>query len=155
AAALHEQLLCRRKDLRGVAARRPRLAEGMEAGDVDLDALTHRGQLALRLDGAGEVEPDLPGDELAGLRERSVVPHRQHVVEPVDTDPSAAQALGEPFPRTRGEDLLPDLRVAVLADIAGLGREDDRRLALARHEDIRIAVDDLEAGEVRHGALEA
>src|SRR5262249_6068631 len=53
------------------------------------------------------------------------------------------------------EDLLGDLRVAVLADVARLGREDDRRIALHRQNDVRVAMDDLEAGEVRDRALEA
>jgi len=43
-----------------------------------------------------------------------------------------------------GEDLL-DLRSAVLADVARLAREDDRRVALARNDDVRVAVDDDEA----------
>ena len=43
----------------------------------------------------------------------------------------------------------------MLADVARLGREDDRRLALPRHEDVRVAMDDLEAREIGDGALEA
>src|SRR5262249_59624974 len=54
-----------------------------------------------------------------------------------------------------GEDLLLDLRVAVLADVARLGREHDRRLAVARHDHVRVAMDDLEAREVRDRSLEA
>ena len=46
------------------------------------------------------------------------------------------------------EDLL-DLRGPVLADVAGLAREDDRRIALRGDDDVRVAVDDLEAGQIR------
>ena len=53
------------------------------------------------------------------------------------------------------EDLVLDPRRPVLADVAGLAREHDRRLALEREQDVRVAVDDHEAGHVRDGALEA
>src|SRR5262249_23505261 len=66
-----------------------------------------------------------------------------------------AQPVGEPLPRPVGEDLVLDLRVSVLADVARLGREDDRRLSLPRHEDVGVAVDDLETGEIGDGAFEA
>jgi len=52
------------------------------------------------------------------------------------------------------EDLL-ERRGAVLADVAGLRREDDERLAVGRHDDVGIAVHDLEAGQVRDRPLEA
>ncbi len=52
------------------------------------------------------------------------------------------------------EDLL-ELRRPVLADVARLGGEDDLRLARGRDDDVGVAVHDLEAGEVRDGALEA
>ena len=51
------------------------------------------------------------------------------------------------------EDLL-ELGGAVLADVARLAREDDLRLAVGGHDDVRVAVDDLEAGEVGHRPLE-
>ena len=54
-----------------------------------------------------------------------------------------------------GEDLLLDPRLAVVADPAGLLREDDRRVALDRHDDVGVAVQDPEAGEVANRALEA
>ena len=50
---------------------------------------------------------------------------------------------------------LLELGRPVLADVAGLGGEHDERLAVRRHDDVRVAVDDLEAGEVRDRALEA
>ena len=43
----------------------------------------------------------------------------------------------------------------MLADVARLAREDDRRLALEREHHVGVAVDDREAGEVGDGALEA
>ena len=43
----------------------------------------------------------------------------------------------------------------VLADVAGLGGEDDERIAVGRHDDVRVAVHDLEAGQVRDRPLEA
>ena len=155
AAALDEEPLGRREHLGRVAAGRPGVAEGVEARDVDLHALAHRRELGLGLDRAREVELLVPGDELGGFGEGGVVAHRHHVVEPVRADPLTAQPLGQPLPRPVGEDLLGDLGVAVLADVARLGREDDRRLALAREKDVRVAVDDLEAGEIGDGALEA
>ena len=54
-----------------------------------------------------------------------------------------------------GEHLVLDPGRPVLADVARLGREDDRRLALEREQNVGVAVDDLEAGEVRDRALEA
>ena len=52
------------------------------------------------------------------------------------------------------EDLL-ELRRPVLADVARLGREDDLRLPVGGHDHVRVAMDDLEAGEVGDRALEA
>ena len=43
----------------------------------------------------------------------------------------------------------------MLADVARLGREDDERLAVGGHDDVRVAVHDLEAREVGDAALEA
>ena len=53
------------------------------------------------------------------------------------------------------EDLVVDPRVAVLTDVAGLGGEDDRRVTFPRQQHVRVAVDDLESGQVADGALEA
>ena len=155
AAARDEQLLRRRQHLGRGPARSPRLAEGVEAGDVDRDALAHRLELGFGLHGAREVEPRVPVHELGRGGERRVVAHRHHVVEPVDADALAAQRVREPVAGPVDEDLLGDLRVAVLADVARLGREHDRRLAVERHDDVRVAVDDLEAGQIRDRALEA
>ena len=86
-----------------------------------------------------------------------MIAHRHHVVEPVHTDPQpprAARLLGDVGARTVDEDLL-QLRRPVLADVARLAREDDERVAVRGKNDIRVAVHDLEAGEVRDGALEA
>ena len=43
----------------------------------------------------------------------------------------------------------------MLADVASLGREHDERVAVRREDDVRVAVNDLEAGHVGHGTLEA
>src|SRR5581483_8306236 len=67
----------------------------------------------------------------------------------------AESALRDPLPRVLGEDGVLDEALAVLAHPAQLAREDDRRLALERHHDVRVAVEQAEAGEVAHGALEA
>ena len=155
AAALDEQLLGRSEHVGGGATRSPGAMEGVEAGDVDRDALPHRMELVMRLDGAREVKRDIPGDELCRVRESRVVAHRHHVVEPVDAYPLAPEPVREPLARPVGEDLLGDLGVAVLADVARLRGEDDRRISLERHEDVGVAVDDLEAGEVGDRALEA
>ncbi len=61
---------------------------------------------------------------------------------------------GDGCARVRVEPLL-EKRGAVLADVARLRREDDERVAVGWHDDVRVAVDDLEAGHVRHCALEA
>src|SRR5581483_6398991 len=137
-----------------VPARRPRLAEGVEARDVDRDALPHRLELGVGLHGAGEVVPGVPVDELRMLVERDEVARGHYIVEPVDADPLAAEPVGEPLAGPVGEDLLLDPGVAMLPDVARLRREDDRRLAVHGKKHVRVAVDDLEAGEVRHRALE-
>ena len=65
-----------------------------------------------------------------------------------------ARSRGDELAGAVVEDLL-ELRRPVLADVARLGREDDVRLAVRRHDDVGVAVDDLEAGHVRHRALES
>ena len=52
------------------------------------------------------------------------------------------------------EDLFEALDVPCSLDVARLGREDDVCVAVRRQHDVRVAMDDLEAGHVRHGALE-
>src|SRR5205807_4336666 len=111
--------------------------------------------LCLALDRAGRIESHVPADARARVPEEAVVPHRQHVVEAVDTDALSAQAIGKPLTGAVCEHLLLDPGRAVLADVAGLAREDDRRLALSRQQHVRIAVHDLEPREVSDGALEA
>src|SRR5207247_5124390 len=54
-----------------------------------------------------------------------------------------------------GEDLILDPGRAVLADVARLGGEHDRRLALPRQQHVGVSMDDDETGHVCHGALEA
>ena len=63
--------------------------------------------------------------------------------------------LREPLAGPVDELLLLDPGRGVLADVARLGREDDRRLAVDRQQDIGVAVHDHEAAEIRHGTLEA
>ena len=94
------------------------------------------------------VELDVPRHELGTPVERPVVAHRHHVVEPEDADAHAAHAVGEPFAGPVDEHLLVDPRRAVLADVAGLAREDDRRLALERQQDVGVAMHDREARQV-------
>ena len=94
-------------------------------------------------------------NELGGRGEGGVVAHGHRVVEPVDADALAANPVCEPVSGAIDEDLLVDPGRAVLADVAGLAREDDRRFALARQEHVGVAVDDHEAREVGDRALEA
>jgi hypothetical protein len=61
--------------------------------------------------------------------------------------------VGDGAARVRVEALL-DLRHPVLADVARLGGEDDERVALRGHDDVGVAVDDLEPREVRDRSLE-
>ena len=145
-----------RHHLRG---RLPRLVgseERLEAVLVDPDAFAHRLELGLALDRAREVELGVEGDELEAL-EGTEVAHGHDVVEPVDADPLPAAVAGggrDVLARPIVEDLL-ELGGAVLADVARLAREDDLRLPSRRHDHIGVAVDDLEAGEVRDRPLEA
>ena len=156
AAALDEELLGGRHHL---GRRPPRLVRGeerLEAVLVDPDALAHRLELGVALDRPREVELGVERDEVEAL-EGAEVAHGHDVVEPVDADalPAAvARGRRDLLARPVVEDLL-ELRRPVLADVARLGREDDLRLAVGGHDDVGVAVDDLEAGEVGDRALEA
>ena len=83
------------------------------------------------------------------------VAHGHHVVEPVDADALAADLVGDPVARPVDEHLLVDPRRPVLAHVAGLRREHDRRVAVDGQQDVRVAVDDHEAAEIGDGPLEA
>ena len=155
AAALDEEPLSRRHDLGGCPARRVRLAKRVEAVRVDADAVAHRLELGIGLHRARMVELEVPRHELGGAVERREVAHRHHVVHPVHADALAAQPAGEPLARTVDELLVGDLRISVLADVARLAREDDRRVSVDGDEDVCVAVNDGESAHVRHGPLEA
>ena len=156
AAALgHEPLLGGGHHLGGGLARRVVLVPDLEAALVDADGVAHADELRLALDGTGEVVLDVEGDEVEAV-ERGVVAHGHDVVEPVDADaapPGVPRLLGDRLARARVEHLL-ERRRAVLADVAGLGGEDDERLAVGGDDDVGVAVDDLEAGEVGHRPFE-
>ena len=100
-------------------------------------------------------KPHVPRDDLGRVLERAIVAHRHHVVEPVDADALASHAVREPVAGLVDEHLVLDPRRAVLADVARLAREDDRRLALERQQHVGVAVHDHEARHVRDRALEA
>ena len=157
AAALGDEVLLRGRHHVGRGA--PRcvgLGPQLEATPVDAHRVAHALELGLALDGAREVELDVERHDLESL-ERPVVAHGHHVVEAVDADPLPAGVLrvrGDGCARMRVEPLL-EQRGAVLADVARLRREDDERIAVGGDDDVRVAVDDLEAGHVRDGALEA
>ena len=156
AAALRDEvLLARREDLALHPPRLEALEEDPEAFRVDAHAVAHGRELELGLDHARVVERDVPADELARARKGGVVAHRHHVVHPVDADAPAAHPLREPVAGTVDELLLVDPGRAVLADVARLAREDDRRLAVDRKEHVGVAVHDHEAAEVRDRAFEA
>ena len=127
----------------------------MEAVDVDADAVAHRLELGVGLHRTGVVELEIPRHELDAALERRVVAYGHDVVEAVDPDALSAQPFGEPHARPVDELLLGDRGVAVLADVARLAREDDRRVAVDRDEDVGVAVHDRETAHVRHGTLEA
>ena len=86
---------------------------------------------------------------------RLEIAHGHHIVESVDPDAQRSQPVSDPLPRAVDEDLVLDPRRAVLADVARLCRKDDRRLALAGKQDVRVPVDDLKSREVGDRALEA
>src|SRR6266511_1112782 len=154
AATPDEVLLCRREHL---GRRLPRLEVAEKEPKtfrVDAHALAYGLELRFRLDRAGQVELDVPRHQLGLVAQSHEVPDGHHIVQAVDPDALAAQAPGKPLARLVGEDLL-ERRLAVLANVARLGREDDRRLSLARQQDVRVAVHDREAAHVRHGPLEA
>ena len=157
AAALGDEvLLGGRHHLGGGPAGRVRLRPDLEAAAVDAHRVAHALELGVALDRAREVELDVERDDVEAL-ERAVVAHRHHVVEAVDADPApagVARVGGDRRAGMRVEALL-DQRRPVLADVAGLGGEDDERLAVRRHDDVRVPVDDLEAGQVRDRPLEA
>src|SRR5262249_37698019 len=111
-------------------------------------------ELFFALDGSGEVEANVPGDELARPLQCAKVANRHHVIEAVDADAPPAEPVGEPVARPLGEDLVLDQGGAVLAYIAGFAREDDGGLALALQQDVRVAVDDQEPRQVRDRAFE-
>src|SRR5262249_36522101 len=54
-----------------------------------------------------------------------------------------------------GEGLLLDPGLAVVSYPASLARVDDSRVAVDRHHDVGVPVQDPEAGEIADGALEA
>src|SRR5262245_13737350 len=54
-----------------------------------------------------------------------------------------------------GEDLLLDPGFGMVADPARLTRVDDRRIAVEGHDDVGVAMQDSEAGQVANGTLEA
>src|SRR5439155_3388407 len=99
---------------------------------VDPYALAHRRQLLLALNRASQVEADVPGNELARGFERAIIADRHHVIEPVDAHPFSSELVRKPVSGPLGEHLLLDQGRSMLADIARLAREDDRRLAVAR-----------------------
>ena len=82
------------------------------------------------------------GHELGSAVERGEVADGHDLVEAVHADALAAQPAGEPLAGPVDEPLVGDPRVAVLADVPRLAREDDRRLALERSGDVRVAVHD-------------
>ena len=146
----------RRHHLAGRAARRVGGEEGLEAVLVDAHAVAHGLELRLALHRRARSNSLVERHELEAV-ERAVVAHGHHVVEPVDADAAPARVarpLGDRLARPVVEDLL-DPRRPVLAHVAGLAREDDERLAVRGHDDVGVAVHDLEAGQVRDGALEA
>ena len=101
------------------------------------------------------VELEVPRHDLGGAVELAVVAHCHHVVEPVDADTPPAHLVGDPRAGLVHEHLILDPRRAVLADVGGLARKDDRRIALARQQHVRVAVHDHEARHVGDRAFEA
>jgi hypothetical protein len=121
---------------------------------VDADRVAHRLDFLVALDGARKVELDVERDDLDAALERRKVADCHHVVEPVHADALAAQPLGEPLARPLREDLVVDPRCPVLADVARLCREHDRGLPVPGQQHVGVAMDDPEARQVRHRALE-
>ena len=144
-----EPLLRRRHHLRRGLPGRVALEEDLEPALVDPDRVAHRLDLRVALHRPREVELDVEGDHLHAVdrREPVVVANGHHVVEAVDADPPPALVLRAPGDVLSGaivEHLLETGR-PVLADVARLGGEDDRGVAVRRHHDVRVAVHDLEA----------
>ena len=154
AALVDEETLRRGEHLRGRLSRRIGLAERVETRGVDADAVAHGVELLVALHGPSVVELEIPWHELHAIPHGGEVPHRHYIVEAVDTHSLAREAIDEPFSGKVYEHLVVDPAPSVLPDVTGLGREDDRRVAFDRQDDVGVAVDDLEAREVGHLPLE-
>jgi hypothetical protein len=150
-----EVALCRSEHLRGGLPGRVLLREEMEAFGVDAHRVAHRRELLVALHGTSQVEFDVEREDVGRVPKRQEVPDRQHIVEAVDPDTLSAQSPGKPVPGLLGEDLVIDPARPMLPDVTRFGREDDRRLSLAREQYVGVAVDDPEAGQIRDGAFEA
>ena len=127
-----------------------RLEEDLETALVDPHGVSYGVELRLALHRAGVVELDVERDEVEAV-ERAIVAHRHDVVEPEDADAPPARIARPRSHQLAGavvEDLL-ELGRPVLADEACLCRKDDVCVAVRRHDDVRVAMDDLEARHVR------
>ena len=88
----------------------------------------------------------------------AIVAHRHDVVESVHGDALPAfivGALAQPAAGNLGPDFFLHERLLLVADPARLLREDQRRIALQRDENIHVAMNDLEARGVEDSAFEA
>ncbi len=152
---LDEEPFCGCKHFRRRLARPVRAEERPEAFGIDAHRVPHGFDLLGALDGACQVEFDVERNELHAQVRGLEVSDRHHVVEAVNAHTLRGQAVADVFAGALGEDLILDPRRPVLPDVACLGREDDRRVTLARQQHVCVAVDDHKAGHVGHRTLEA
>ena len=130
-----------------------------EAFVDDVHRVADFGEFFFALDGARHVEVEVEGHEFEGaLLQLAIVAHRHDVVEAVDRDALPAfvlRALAQPAAGNLGPDFFLHERLLLVADPAGLLREDQHRIALQRDEHVDVAMHDLEARGVEDSAFEA
>ncbi len=158
-AAREENLDGRRHDLGFGLAGREALEQRPEAFVDDVHRVANLDQFFFALDRARHVEVEIEGNEFErALLQFAIIAHGHDVVEAVDGDALPACVLGalaQPAAGNVGPDFFLHERLLLVADPAGFLREDQRRLALQRDQDVDVAMNDLEARGVEDRAFES
>jgi hypothetical protein len=157
-AAGKETLDRRRHDLRLGASRAVRLDQRPETVLDDVHGFAHLDKLFFTLHRSRHIEMEIEGQPFAAsLHHLAVVADRQHVVQAIDADALPLLLVGFLAHPAAGQvrpDLVAHPGLLLVADPAGLARENKRRFAFQGEYDIHVAVHDLEAGHVENRAFE-